>query len=170
MSGGQQRHLSREEQIEEAVRRRVQQLAPAEVRRQIISGDDITAVQLLNSTAEAIGREIARQVATSQIRNIFSEVRTIEQSIWGLAEDQPLPRDVLRDLLMLRPKLAYQFGRSSGHQEQKVAMGVLTTVLSESIALVGDNQRAFRNFVDFFEAILAYHRRYGGRTTEQTRS
>ncbi|MDW8146393.1 MAG: type III-A CRISPR-associated protein Csm2 [Roseiflexaceae bacterium] len=29
---------------------------------------------------------------------------------------------------------------------------------------MGADTRRFRNFVDFFEAILAYHRRYGGRT------
>jgi CRISPR-associated protein Csm2 len=42
-------------------------------------------------------------------------------------------------------------------------MGALTGILSEAIALVGSDVRRFRNFMDFFEAILAYHRRYGGR-------
>jgi len=66
---------------------------------------------------------------------------------------------------MLRPKLAYQYGRVQGRDDdrKKAAMGALTSILSQAIALVGSDVRRFRNFMDFFEAILAYHRRYGGR-------
>jgi CRISPR-associated protein Csm2 len=36
-------------------------------------------------------------------------------------------------------------------------------VLSDAIDLVGRDRERFGHFVEFFEAILAYHRFYGGK-------
>ncbi len=141
------------------------ELAPPEKLKLIITGETSEAIQTLIEVAESIGRHLAKSVTTSQIRNIFGTVRTIEQDVKTLEDDQPLSIQVQRDLQMLRPKLAYQYGRVQGRDDdpQKAAMGALTGILSEAIALVGSDVRRFRNFMDFFEAILAYHRRYGGR-------
>ena len=141
------------------------ELAPPDTLTLIITGETSEAIQTLIEVAESIGRHLAKSVTTSQIRNIFGTVRTIEQDVKTLEDDQPLPIQVQRDLQMLRPKLAYQYGRVQGRDDdpQKAAMGALTGILSEAIALVGSDVRRFRNFMDFFEAILAYHRRYGGR-------
>ena len=141
------------------------ELAPPDKLKLIITGKTPEAIQTLIEVAESIGRHLARNVTTSQIRNIFGTVRTIEQDVKTLEDDQQLPIQVQRDLQMLRPKLAYQYGRVQGREDdpQKAAMGALTGILSEAIALVGSDVRRFRNFMDFFEAILAYHRRYGGR-------
>ncbi len=147
---------------DQQVQRLVQELVPEPTLSSIILGEDANAVHLLNSTAEIIGKRIANGVTTSQIRNIFSAVRIIEQDTKGLAKGDVLPLEVLRPLTMLRPKLAYQYGRT---QRNKIEMGALTTILSNAIALIGTSKAAFRNFVDFFEAILAYHRRYGGKTS-----
>ena len=140
------------------------ELAPPDKLKLIITGKTPEAIQTLIEVAESIGRHLARNVTTSQIRNIFGTVRTIEQDVKTLEDDQQLPIQVQRDLQMLRPKLAYQYGRVQGRDDdpQKAAMGALTGILSEAIALVGSDVRRFRNFMDFFEAILAYHRRYGG--------
>jgi len=137
-------------------------LAPPDTLRLIITGNTTEAIEALTTTAEKIGKALARSVTTSQIRNIFGTVRTIEQDTKKLDEAAPLPISVQRALMMLRPKLAYQYGRASG--ESKEPMGSLTHILSEAISLVGSSVLYFRNFMDFFEAILAYHRRYGGRT------
>ena len=140
------------------------ELAPPDKLKLIITGKTPEAIQTLIEVAESIGRHLARNVTTSQIRNIFGTVRTIEQDVKTLEDDQQLPIQVQRDLQMLRPKLAYQYGRVQGREDdpQKAAMGALTGILSEAIALVGSDVRRFRNFMDFFEAILAYHRRHGG--------
>lgn len=142
------------------------ELASSDTLRLIITGNTTEAIETLTKTAEEIGRTLAGSITTSQIRNIFGTVRTIEQDVKALAETDPLPIQVQRSLLMLRPKLAYQYGRVQGRDDnpQKVAMGTLTEILSQSISLVGADVRHFRNFMDFFEAILAYHRRFGGRT------
>lgn len=130
----------------------------------IITGDSTEAIQALTAAAERVGRKLARDVTTSQIRNIFGTVRAIEQDVKPLDDETTLPVSVQRELLMLRPKLAYQYGRVQGRDTdpKKAAMGALTDILSEAISLVGTSVQHFRNFMNFFEAILAYHRRFGG--------
>jgi CRISPR-associated protein Csm2 len=138
------------------------ELAPPEKLKLIITGETPEAIQTLIEVAEKIGQYLVeKSVTTSQIRNIFGTARMIEQEVKTLEDDKPLPIRVQRNLQMLRPKLAYQYGRIQKHNE-KEGMGALTGILSEAIALVGSDVRRFRNFMDFFEAILAYHRRYGG--------
>ncbi len=143
-----------------------EELAPQKTLRLIITENTTESIQMLTGVAETIGRRLARNVTTSQIRNIFGTVRAIEQDVNTSDDDEPLPLHVQRELQMLRPKLAYQYGRVQGREDDpdKAAIGALTKILSDAISLVGADTRRFRNFVDFFEAILAYHRRYGGRT------
>ena len=103
--------------------------------------------------AESIGRGLAQneRLTSSQIRNFFSEVKQIEGHV---REKNELDK---RRLVLLKPRLAYQ-ARRSGR-----GVGKLEKVLSPAITFVGDNVDYFRNFVDFFEAILAYHKAHGGR-------
>ncbi|MEI7769352.1 MAG: type III-A CRISPR-associated protein Csm2 [Chloroflexales bacterium] len=143
-----------------------QRLAPTDTLRLIITGNTAESIEALTTTAERIGERLARNITTSQIRNIFGTVRTIEQDVKALNDSDPLPISVQRALQMLRPKLAYQYGRVQGRDDDpaKEAMGALTQILSEAISMVSSSVTHFRNFMDFFEAILAYHRRFGGRT------
>jgi CRISPR-associated protein Csm2 len=142
------------------------QLVTKDLLQKIITEQSSEATKALVSSAEVIGKRLAAGVTTSQIRNIFGTVRMIEQEVQALAESDPLPISVQRSLQMLRPKLAYQYGRVQGNDDnpKKVAMGALVTILSEAISLVGSSVPNFRNFMDFFEAILAYHRYAGGKT------
>jgi len=142
--------------------------------QQIITEQTPESTAVLISRAEAIGKQLARDITTSQIRNIFCTVRMIEQDVQTQAnsaqvqaDSNLLPVSAQRSLQMLRPKLAYQYGRVQGRDDdaKKVAMGALTRILSDAISLVGSSVPNFRNFMDFFEAILAYHRRFGGRTS-----
>ena len=98
----------------------------------------------LVTAAEVLGRKLARNLNTSQIRKVYSAVKKIQMS-----------REFNRnELIMLKPKLAYASARNKSVEELKVA-------LTEAIDHVDDNDK-FKNFVDFFEAILAYHRAHGG--------
>ena len=59
------------------------------------------------------------------------------------------------DLVMLKPKLAYAAARNE-------AVADLRDALTQAIDRVGEDPKRFKNFVDFFEATLAYHRAAGG--------
>jgi CRISPR-associated protein Csm2 len=63
----------------------------------------------------------------------------------------------MRRLLLLQPKLEYQARR------QKEVKG-LKDVLILAIEQVKGNRERFVRFVEFFEAILAYHVAAGGKT------
>lgn len=108
--------------------------------------------------AEEIGRGLAKneKLATAQIRSFFSEVKRIEGFV---QENGKVDK---RRLILLKPQLAYQARRQIvSHKGTGVAK--LEQVLSPAIGFVGDNMDYFRNFVDFFEAILAYHKAQGGK-------
>jgi CRISPR-associated protein Csm2 len=102
--------------------------------------------------AEEIGQALARQLNTSQIRAIFGEVRRIEGD-WKID-----PKRANRSLILLKPKMAYRAKKERGR-----GVDDLVSVLSPAIDHVQGNADNFARFVDFFEAILAYHKAYGGR-------
>ena len=107
--------------------------------------------QILCAVAERMGKSLARSMTTSQIRSIFGVVRQIQLN-W--LDD---PKKAVRQMMLLKPRLAYQGARHGRGVED------LGKVLSAGIDLVGEDRTRFQYFVDFFEAILAYHTKYGGK-------
>jgi CRISPR-associated protein Csm2 len=93
-------------------------------------------------------------VTTSQLRNIFSEVKRIQLRI---KEND----DWKTEVLMLRPKIAYNTARTL-QRSKNSRMKELREVLEKALLLVSEKQH-FTNFSKFFEAIIAYHKVYGGR-------
>jgi CRISPR-associated protein Csm2 len=128
-------------------------LSAEDIHRIIVEGNS----EVLVARAEDVGQALARQLTTSQIRNLFGTVRQIEM-MWIPQATENERRQATRQLLLLKPKLAYQAKRERGK-----GVEILRDVLSPAIELVGDDRQRFQNFVDFFEAILAYHTAAGGR-------
>ncbi|NJN67939.1 MAG: type III-A CRISPR-associated protein Csm2 [Chloroflexaceae bacterium] len=115
---------------------------------------------VLITQAERVGRELSRQLTTSQIRSIFGSVRQIELD-WQAPQRHPITervRRAQREFFLLQPRLAYQARRERGRGVEE-----LRDILTPALQLVGTDHQRFRNFVDFFEAILAYHKAAGGR-------
>jgi len=128
---------------------------------------DPNGTSTLVSQADALGKALQeRGLTTNQIRALFGEVRQIEGE-WSIPERRQNAR---KRLILLKPKMAYR-ARREGR-----AVQMLVDVLDPAVDLVvnapaksdddasGNNVEAnFRRFVEFFEAILAYHKAYGGR-------
>lgn len=111
--------------------------------------------EVLIKCAEEIGRSLARplkgrELTTNQIRAIFGEVRRIEGD-WKINAQR-----AGRNLILLIPKMEYRARKEGGNVRN------LVSVLSPAIAKVKGDEQNFNRFVEFFEAILAYHRAYGG--------
>lgn len=91
------------------------------------------------------------KLSTSQLRKFFGEVK--RQQIIGYQESS---------FVMLKPKLAYAVGRAmDGRKYNRIED--LYNVLANAIDIVvspetSDKNRAFHNFIAFFEAIVAYHK------------
>jgi len=127
----------------------------------IVRGDAEQTVEWAEKIGQRLGQE---RLQTTQIRRFFSAVREIEMD-WppDAPAGDPRAKRAQRQLLLLVPKLAYQERR--GEQGGGVNAGVrrLKNTLEPAIRAVGDNRERFGYFVEFFEAILAYHRFHGGR-------
>jgi CRISPR-associated protein Csm2 len=117
--------------------------------RTIIAEDD---PRLLVDQAKAIGKALSKSLTKSQIRNIFGAVRQLQMN-WT---EEAQTAAAYRQLLMLKPKLNYQAARTKEVEP-------LAQVLDKAIDHVGDDRIRFGRFVDFFEAILAYHTAFGGK-------
>ncbi len=107
---------------------------------------------------EQFGKYLADQRFTnSQIRNIFGEIKRLQMKKWD--------QTVESTLLLLKPKLAYSAKRQMGRQAENAAIE-LKNFLCKGIDVVVDSeyqQTSFEHFANIFEAILAYHKAYGGK-------
>lgn len=121
------------------------------------------STDLLIQLARLIGERIKSDVTTSQVRNIFGPVRQI-QLRWRADTPQEEAEQAFRQVMLLRPKLAYQAKRMN-----KPGFYDLEKILGAAIDEIGKAQdlkeryARFRRFVEFFEAILAYHTAAGGK-------
>lgn len=117
---------------------------------------------LVEMARQVVGAEA--EVSTSQIRNVFGPVRRIALE-WPETprseEDRKRAERAYRQVVLLRPKLRYMAAREPN-------LKTLADLLDACIAEIQKGQDLaerrvrFGRFVDFFEAILAYH-------TEKTR-
>lgn len=88
-------------------------------------------------------RSTYKNMTSSQLRNVFSRVKKA--------------RDC-KELMLLRPKIAYVAGRSESKD-----MKTMVFLLDRLIENVGDNPDKMERFQSFFEAVIAYHKYYGGK-------
>jgi len=130
---------------------------------------------------EKFGDFLAKNgLTTSQIRNVYGEVKRIELKTDIIyAEDdsgkvlrdnkgekiRKFSGDIFEDetaFLLLKPKIAYAVKRQGGSamEEFKKVMDAAHKATQK-----GDSTDAgsFKRFCEFFEAILAYHKAAGGR-------
>ncbi len=113
----------------------------------ILAGDSKKLVE----NARKLGEHLGGRLSTSQIRSIFSEVKQMRR----YNEDR---------LNLLRPKMAYTAGKHGSRVQGKLVGPIvdLQEILDKCIERISSEEE-FENFKSFFEAILAYHRYYGGR-------
>ena len=88
------------------------------------------------------------KMTTSQLRKFFGEVKRIE-----------MQNEIdFSDVVMLNPLLAYAVGRD----DKKTVIKDFQQEISKAISEIKD-KKDFQNFVKIFEAIVAYHKLYGGK-------
>ena len=121
---------------------------------------DPNSTKLLVERADAFGKHLASKeinLSTNQIRAIFGEVKRI-QAQWDINQSK-----AFRQLILLQPKMAYRKRKERGRGVKEL-VAVLDPALEEVIDSSDQNRTPnFQRFVEFFEAILAYHRAYGGK-------
>ena len=114
---------------------------------------DETAKRMVNY-AEQLAKDI-KHVSTSQIRNAYGTVKKLEMQ-------REFTEKSYRELLLLKPKLAYARGRTETRKRETFKK--LEDALSTAIDAVDVKQpETFKRFCNFFEAILAYHKANDGK-------
>lgn len=102
--------------------------------------------------AEVLGEELVDSrgpMTTSQVRNFFGEIRRIQMK--GYDNNKGA-------FQMLKPKLAYAVARSKGQNKIRDFQRVVNELIVQ-VATEND----YNNFVNFMEAIVAYHKANGGK-------
>jgi len=106
--------------------------------------------KVLADYASKLGERWSRNITTSQIRHFLSHIQNI-----GKRKDLD-ERRIINELHLLRAKLAYAAGRhGAGVKEffQVVELGIKKV----------ENKEDYKNLKNFVEAIVGYHKYYGGK-------
>jgi len=112
--------------------------------------DNIDEQSILFS--EFFGRYlVSLDLSTSQIRNVYGEILRLKMK--GFDKNS---------LLLLKPRLAYSTERKGTDGSKEFRKKIEKAL--DKVIFSNENQEAlFQNFANFFEAILAYHRSFGGK-------
>lgn len=104
--------------------------------------------------AEKLGKVLADQrFTTSQFRNFYGELKRIQ--LRGIG-------DLKSPFHLLKPKLAYAAKRANSIGAETFKKEVFKAHDAVAIDAEGFEKR-FSNFCDLVEAILAFHKAYGGK-------
>lgn len=94
-------------------------------------------------------------VTTSQIRQIFGKLKSIEAKGFNSSERRG-------EFMMLKPLIAYAAGRHKKtgllRLKERVSWGIDAVIEGPA----ENEPQRFKNFCRLFEAILAYHKAHGG--------
>jgi CRISPR-associated protein Csm2 len=110
------------------------------------------------SFADHFGKFLKAGMTTSQIRNVFGELRRIQMNGFTGKERT--------SFLLLKPKLAYTVKRFKAKERDPLFKFYdLFSIGFEAVNSTGEDRRAdaFENFMQLMEAVLAYHRFHGGK-------
>lgn len=94
---------------------------------------------------------------TSQIRNILSMLNQIYNDVL-VSTDVMLSKEVQSQLRYLKVKLIYAAGRDA-----KVKAFLTESQIDRHLDEIGNNREAFILYSRYMEALVAYHKFYGGR-------
>ena len=101
------------------------------------------------------GRDDPKALSASQIRKFFGEVKKIQADF----------ERKKGEVVLLVPKLAYAVGRDYNSYDKRANSKIeeFYEQIKIGINAVGNDKSKFFNLVKIVEAIVAYHRFYGGK-------
>lgn len=110
----------------------------------------VGATESLVAYAETMGEFMAKNGLTnSKIRSIYGEIKRIQMGEFEKEKSS---------FFLLKPKVAYALGRD----EKNEGLKLFKLIFECCYADVADS-KTYQNFCKFIEAILAYHKAYGGK-------
>lgn len=105
------------------------------------------------------------EIKTNQIRKILTAVNILKNKvdIYKIANPQAkkLDEELQMEIEFLRVNIAYQIGREKG-KENLVREFVEKADLLNMVKDINGDIKAFENFCRYIEALVAFHKFYGG--------
>ena len=136
--------------------------------RKTIQGEDYV------DKAERLMKELSKVITTSKIRDLLAQVNELYNDII-LQPDEKLSKEHVEAIRHLKVKMIYDAGRDrqerlsrQDRNDRRFREGKLTyffnqTGLLEMVSNIGDSRKRFLDYCKYFEALVAYHKYYGGR-------
>ena len=116
----------------------------------ITQGADPSMVEF----AEKVGEYMAKHGLTkSKIRGVYGEVKRIQLATFEKEK---------ASFYLLKPKMAYAVGRDKNVKEELRQGLILFKMIFDVCFPLVTNENHYVNFCNLMEAILAYHKAYGG--------
>lgn len=106
------------------------------------------------------------ELKTNQLRKFLSAINAISNKVDVFQAQHPaekkLPVELANEIKYLKVKFAYQVGK------EKVKMGPIRQFgevanIKNRIDKIGTNLAKYREFAQFMEALVAYHKFHGGK-------
>ena len=89
-------------------------------------------------------------LTNSKIRSVYGEIKRIQ--VGGFLHNHS-------SFFLLKPKMAYAVGRDPHNNGLKLFQEIFNHCFSQ----VGKEEKNYKNFCNLIEAVLAYHKAYGGK-------
>lgn len=113
----------------------------------------------------------SKMVTTSQIRKFLTAVNRVNGKIDQFKNGNKssasgrIPEDIQMEIKFLKVKLAYQIGRadSGRNRANPVKEFADKSGLISEIDKIGDSLERYENFARYVEALVAFHKFYGGK-------
>lgn len=99
----------------------------------------------------------AKMLTTSQIRNLLAMTSDIYNDVQNEKKEQ-LDKDIIARINYLRVRFVYEAGR-----EKKVKAFVQETHILDYLVTAKKGRKEYILFSRYMEALVAYHRYYGGK-------
>ncbi len=107
--------------------------------------------------AEKVIQNNSRQITTSKLRNLLSQFVDVYNTENLLTGDKLQPASI-NALTMARIRMLYEAGR-----DPKVKAFIEAADLLPYLKGIGDSREKMINYYHYLEALVAYHKYYGGR-------
>lgn len=114
--------------------------------------------------AETVMRDVLNQgpsITTSKIRNLLSLVTDV-YNVENLRTEQTLLPESISRLMMMRVRVLYETGRSASGRDKGTKNFIEKAKLLEYLKGIGNDRENLIRFAHYMEALVAYHRYYGG--------
>lgn len=101
------------------------------------------------------------QLTTSKIRGILSMVSELYNET-RIIQGEILPEDLQSRVQYLKMRIAYESGRENDKKEKPIRDFIGTANLMNEIDSIGSSKEKLILFCRYMEALVAYHKFYGG--------